>query len=156
MKKLKSLLLLFVTLLALNVSAQEQNQAEKISELNDKVNGLLERAATAESDLAKLTKIKVSGYIQAQYQNFESPALLSKSQNYFSLRRVRVKFTYEALDGVKFVLQPDFAPGALSLKDAYVVLNDRWTKAFSVTAGKFNRPNYEVEYTSSQRLRYWR
>ncbi len=151
MKKLKTLLFLFVSLLALNLSAQEQNQAEKISELNEKVNGLLERAATSESDLAKLTKIKVSGYIQAQYQNFESPALLAKSQNYFSLRRVRVKFTYEALDGVKFVVQPDFSPGNISLKDAYAIVNDHWTKTFSLWAGKFNRPNYEVEYSSSQR-----
>lgn len=151
MKKLKAILFLLVSIVALNLSAQEQSQAEKISELNEKVNGLLERAATSESDLAKLTKIKVSGYIQAQYQNFESPALLSKSQNYFSLRRVRIKFTYEAADGVKFVLQPDFAPGNLSLKDAYAVVNDHWTKAFSLWAGKFNRPNYEVEYSSSQR-----
>ena len=151
MKKLKVFLFLLVSVIALNLSAQEQSQAEKISELNDKVNGLLERAATSESDLGKLTKIKVSGYIQAQYQNFESPALLAKSQNYFSLRRVRVKFTYEATDGVKFVLQPDFAPGNLSLKDAYAVVNDHWTKTFSLWAGKFNRPNYEVEYSSSQR-----
>ncbi len=151
MKKLKNLLLVIVTLLALNVRAQEQTQAEKLSEVNDKVNGLLERIATDEADLQKLTKIKVSGYIQSQYQNFETPTLLSKSQNYFSLRRVRVKFTYEAADGVKFVLQPDFAPGNLSLKDAYVVVNDHWKKAFSIWAGKFNRPNYEVEYSSSQR-----
>ena len=88
---------------------------------------------------------------RSQYQNFESPALLAKSQNYFSLRRVRVKFTYEATDGVKFVVQPDFAPGSLSLKDAYAIVNDHWTKTFSLWAGKFNRPNYEVEYSSSQR-----
>lgn len=151
MKKLLSIFLLLFVMVAFNVNAQESNVNEKISEVNDKVNGLLERVATDEADLSKLTKIKVSGYIQAQYQNFENPALLSKSQNYFSLRRVRLKFTYEALDGVKFVLQPDFAPGNISLKDAYVVMNDRWTKAFSLTAGKFNRPNYEVEYSSSQR-----
>ncbi|MCK9638445.1 MAG: OprO/OprP family phosphate-selective porin [Prolixibacteraceae bacterium] len=119
--------------------------------MNEQLNGLLERVATNESDLSKLTKIKISGYMQAQYQKFESPALLPTSNNYFALRRVRVKFTYEATDGVKFVLQPDFAPGALALKDAYVILNDRWTKAFSITMGKFNRPNYEVEYSSSQR-----
>lgn len=151
MKKLKSILLFFVTVLALNLSAQEQSVTEKLSEVNDKVNGLLERLSTDESDLQKLTKIKVSGYIQAQYQNFESPALLSKSQNYFSLRRVRVKFTYEAIDGIKFVLQPDFAPGSISIKDAYAIVNDHWTKSFSLWAGKFNRPNYEVEYSSSQR-----
>jgi hypothetical protein len=151
MKKLNSILLLLLLLLTLNLSAQEPTQDEKIAALNEKVNGLLERAATSESDLSKLTKIKISGYIQAQYQNFENPSLLSTSQNYFSLRQVRLKVTYEAIDGVKFVLQPDFRPGNITLKDAYVILNDRWTKSFSLWAGKFNRPNYEVEYSSSQR-----
>ena len=151
MKRFNSILFLLLLMVAFNLKAQEPTLTEKISTVDDKVNGLLERVATDEADLSKLTKIKVSGYIQAQYQNFESPALLSTSQNYFSLRRVRVKFTYEAADGVKFVLQPDFAPGALSLKDAYVVLNDHWSKSFSLWAGKFNRPNYEVEYSSSQR-----
>jgi len=129
--------------------AQDPSVNEKLTETNDKVNGILERLATDEGDLSKLTKIKVSGYIQAQYQMFENPSL--QPTNYFSIRRARVKFTYEALDGVKFVLQPDFAPGSLSIKDAYVVVNDHWTKSFSLWAGKFNRPNYEVEYSSSQR-----
>jgi len=151
MKKLNLILSLLFLLVAFNVKAQEPTVNEKLTEVNDKVNGILERLATDEADLGKLTKIKVSGYIQTQFQNFESPATLSTSQNYFSIRRARVKFTYEALDGVKFVLQPDFSPGALSLKDAYVILNDRWSKAFTLTAGKFNRPNYEVEYSSSQR-----
>lgn len=151
MKKSISILFLFLLLMVVKSNAQEPTVSEKLSTVDDKVNGLLERVANDEADLSKLTKIKVSGYIQAQYQNFESPTLLSTSQNYFSLRRVRIKFTYEAADGVKFVLQPDFSPGSVSLKDAYVVLNDRWTKAFSLTAGKFNRLNYEVEYSSSQR-----
>jgi hypothetical protein len=149
MKKRSLIILIFASVLFLKTNAQEATVNEKLTEINDKVNGLTERLATAESDLSKLTKIKVSGYIQAQYQNFESPAV--QPDNYFSLRRVRVKFTYEAADGVKFVLCPDFAPGNLSLKDAYVVLNDHWSKAFSLWAGKFNRPNYEVEYSSSQR-----
>ena len=149
MKKRSLIILIFASVLFLKTNAQETTVNEKLTEINDKVNGLTERLATAESDLSKLTKIKVSGYIQAQYQNFESPAV--QPDNYFSLRRVRVKFTYEAADGVKFVLCPDFAPGNLSLKDAYVVLNDHWSKAFSLWAGKFNRPNYEVEYSSSQR-----
>jgi len=148
MRKLNLPFFLFL-LLALSVNAQESSVNEKITETNDKVNGILERLATDESDLSKLTKIKVSGYIQTQYQRFES--LATQPNNYFSIKRVRVKFTYEAIDGVKFVLQPDFAPGSLSIKDAYVVLNDRWLKAFSLTAGKFNRPNYEVEYSSTQR-----
>lgn len=149
MKRLSLIALMLIFALSYNANAQEATVNEKLTEVNDKVNGLTERLANDEADLQKLTKIKVSGYMQAQYQYFENPSI--QPNNYFSLRRARVKFTYEMTDGVKFVLTPEFVPGHLSVKDAYVVLNDRWTKAFSVWMGKFNRPNYEVEYSSSSR-----
>lgn len=149
MKKLSLITLMFISALFYNANAQDATLNEKLTEVKDKVDGLTERMATAESDLSKLTKIKVSGYVQAQYQSFENPSL--QPDNYFSLRRVRVKFTYEAADGVKFVVCPDFGAGTYTLKDAYVVLNDHWSKSFSLWMGKFNRPNYEVEYSSSQR-----
>lgn len=149
MKRFTLLALLLISAFLINVNAQEVSVKEQITEVNDKVDGIIERLAVAETDLSKLTKIKVSGYMQAQYQYFESKAV--QPNHYFSLRRARVKFTYEAADGVKFVLTPEFVPGNLSVKDAYVVLNDRWSKAFSLWAGKFNRPNYEVEYSSSSR-----
>lgn len=150
MKRVTLIAMMLISALIFKVHAQEVTTDEKITELNDQIFGLTERLTTAENDLFKLTKIKVSGYIQAQYQKTFSLAT-EPMNNYFSVRRARVKFTYEASDGIKFVVQPDFAPQALSIKDAYVVLNDRWTKSFSLTAGKFNRPNYEVEYSSSQR-----
>ncbi|MEI6576401.1 MAG: hypothetical protein WCO63_09515 [Bacteroidota bacterium] len=133
------------------VSAQQVTDTlkEKVSTLNDQATGLNERVLTNESDLAKLNKIKVSGYVQAQVFKSENPSLYPSS--YFSIRRARIKFTYEAAQGVVFVLQPDLSPGNFALKDAYVVMNDRWTKQFALTMGQFNRPNYEVEYSSSQR-----
>jgi len=149
MKRFTLIVLLLVSGLIFKANAQEATVNEKLTEVNDKISGLTERLATDEADLQKLTKIKVSGYIQAQWQNYEN--LNTQPSNFFSIRRARVKFTYEAADGIKFVLQPDFSPGALALKDAYVVMNDRWTKSFSLWMGKFNRPNYEVEYSSSQR-----
>jgi hypothetical protein len=138
---------------------------ESIDAHSMKFEGLDERLSTMDSDLAKLTKIKVSGYIQAQYDTYDTwsaagahgvfttssssanngSALVTNS---FFLRRARIKFSYEAADGVKFVLQPDFSFDKVSLKDAYVVLNDRWTKTFSLYVGQFDRPNYEVEYSS--------
>ncbi len=150
MKRFTLITLMLVSALFYTANAQEATVNEKLSEVNDKVNGLTERLATDEADLSKLTKIKVSGYIQAQYQKTYSLSS-EPMNNYFSIRRARVKFTYEATDGVKFVLQPDFSPQAITLKDAYTVLNDRWTKSFSLWMGKFNRPNYEVQYSSSQR-----
>ena len=148
MKRLSLIALILISAFIFKANAQETTVKEQITEVNDKVSGLTERLATDEADLQKLTKIKVSGYIQAQYQYFENPAV--QPNNFISIRRARLKFTYEAADGVKFLLQPDFLPGSVTLREAYVVLNDRWTKSFSLWAGKFNRPNYEVEYSSGQ------
>jgi len=122
---------------------------EQVITLRDRISGVEERIATAESDLTKLTRIKLSGYIQAQYQRFENPS--TYPYNTFSLRRVRIKFQYEPINGVVFVLQPDFSPGSIALKDAYAQVNEPWLKTFSLWAGQFNRPNYEVEYSSSSR-----
>jgi hypothetical protein len=122
---------------------------QEVVTLRDRVMGIEERITTAENDLAKLTKIKLSGYIQAQWENYENSS--AYPYNYFSLRRVRLKVQYEPITGVAFVLQPDFVPGNISLKDAYVQLNEPWLKTFSLWAGQFNRPNFEVEYSSSVR-----
>jgi len=123
--------------------------APQVVTLHDKIVGVEERLATAESSLDKLTKIKLSGYIQAQWINYEQSSVYPN--NYFMIRRARIKFTYEPVNGINFVLQPDFAPGNITIKDAYVQANDPWLKTFSLWAGKFNRPNYEVEYSSSNR-----
>jgi hypothetical protein len=120
-----------------------------VGTLRDVIGGVEERIATAEADLAKLTKIKLSGYIQAQYLHYEASSVYPS--NLFMLRRVRFKVQYEPINGVVFVMQPDFVPGNITLKDAYVQLNDRWLQTFSLFVGKFNRPNYEVEYSSSSR-----
>ncbi len=132
-----------------SVKAQSSSDtlAPHVVNLKDRISGVEERITTAEADLSKLTKIKISGYIQAQYFHFE------QSSNYpydnFMIRRARVKVTYEPADGLLFALEPDFQPGNLSIKNAYVQLNEPWLKTFSLWAGKFDRPDYEVEYSSS-------
>jgi hypothetical protein len=122
---------------------------EQVMSINDKVAGIEERLATAENDLYKITKIKLSGYVQAQYIHYEGAS--AYPDNLFQVRRARIKFQYEPLNGVVFVLQPDFQPGNVTIKDAYASVTDPWLKTFTLTAGKFNRPNYEVEYSSSNR-----
>jgi phosphate-selective porin len=141
------------------ISIYGYSQTQKTDSLKDiierhegKLNALDERVLVNESDLGKLNKIKVSGYIQSQWESYGAD--LEKSNGYnntFYIRRARVKFTYEALDGVKFVLQPDFSTGALALKDAYTVVNIPKLKNWTLWAGQMNRPDYEVEYSSSQR-----
>lgn len=131
------------------INKEQDTIKENVSNLRDIIGGVEERIATAEADLAKLTKIKISGYIQAQWLHYE--AANAYPSNLFQIRRGRVKFTYEPINGVVFVVQPDFLPGSITLKDAYVQANDRWLKTFSLWMGLFNRPNYEVEYSSSNR-----
>jgi len=125
---------------------------EILSVVDGRLNSLDERVALNESDLGKLTKIKVSGYIQAQFESYQDGLLKTNDpKNTFYIRRARVKITYEAIDGLKFVLQPDFSTGNLSLKDAYAVSSLPKLPSLSLYAGQFNRLNYEVEYSSSQR-----
>jgi phosphate-selective porin len=125
---------------------------EVLANHDGRLTALDERVLVNETDLAKLNKIKVSGYVQAQWEYYGTDLVkTNEPTNTFFIRRARIKFTYEAADGVKFVLQPDFSTGNLTLKDAYAVVNLPWLKDWSLWAGQFNRPNYEVEYSSSQR-----
>lgn len=152
MKKISLSILCFGMLAffpAHSVKAQSSSDtlAPQVSTLRDRISGIDERITTVEGDLSKLTKIKLSGYIQAQYFHYE------QSSNYpfdnFMIRRARLKVTYEPTNGVVFALEPDYQPGNFSIKNAYVQLNDPWIKTFSLWAGKFDRPDYEVEYSSS-------
>jgi|WetSurMetagenome_2_1015567.scaffolds.fasta_scaffold00452_6 phosphate-selective porin len=155
-KKMKKLLAVTMFTILSIIGFSQTQTVDSLKEVIDrhegKLNSLDERVLVNEADLGKLNKIKVSGYIQAQWESYGKD--LERSNGYdntFFIRRARVKFTYEALDGVKFVLQPDFSTGNLALKDAYAVVNLPKLKDFSLWAGQFNRPNYEVEYSSSQR-----
>ena len=141
------------------ISIHGYSQTQKVDSLIEvidrhegKINALDDRVLVNESDLGKLNKIKISGYIQAEFRNYQS-GIVKTNDPYstFLIRRARIKFTYEPLDGVKFVLQPDFSTGNLVLKDAYAVVNIPKIKDWTLWAGQFNRPNYEVEYSSGQR-----
>jgi phosphate-selective porin len=152
MKKILAFLCLVMGVM--NSYAQEPADTlhEKLTAIDGKLTALDERVAVNESDLGKLNKIKVSGYIQAQFQSYQDGLLKTNdANNTFFVRRARIKFTYEATDGLKFVLQPDFSTGSLSLKDAYAVASLHKLPSLALWAGQFNRPVYEVEYSSSQR-----
>ena len=132
---------------------------EALDEHSMKFSGLDERLATMDSDLGKLTKIKFSGYLQAQYEMYNyqdnigpGPSTTAVPiKNTFFIRRARVKLTYEPLTGAVFVIQPDYAFDKVTLRDAYVQLNDKWLQTFKLFLGQFNRTSYEVEFSSRSR-----
>lgn len=149
MKLMKALMLMAV-LAALPARAQEEPKPEQAPE---------KPLTEAKNVVDALNKLKISGYLQAQYVDDESSqdalggSTGTRNRDQFSVRRARIKFTYQATPTSKFVLQPDITSSGVVLKDGYVELTEPWTKwKHTLTAGQFNWPfGFEVMYSSSHR-----
>jgi hypothetical protein len=143
--------------------------ADEFETLKGQVESLNEGFLVTKTTVDKLAKIKVSGYIQAQWQHADSPGVASVAggnfparvqtgagtapgtDQRFQLRRGRLKTTYETATS-RYVLQIDVIPTGVTIKDAYATLMEPWLKTFSATAGVFDRPfGYEISYSSSSR-----
>jgi hypothetical protein len=111
-------------------------------------------------------RLKISGYIQAQFQiadssgqqSFNGGNFAAGVDKRFAIRRGRIKFQYDAplneklISTSQYVLQFDVTERGLNIKDAYAKFTDQWTGWFSVTAGMQNRPfGYEIVYSSGMR-----
>jgi hypothetical protein len=154
---------LFALALALAVAGWSQEdsavKAGDFESLKGQVESLNESYLTTKATVDKLAKIKVSGYIQAQWQHADSagaPGVAggtfpANADQRFLLRRGRVKTTYEGSTS-RYVLQIDVTPTGVGIKDAYATLMEPWLKTFSATAGVFDRPfGHEISYSSSTR-----
>ncbi|MCC7437571.1 MAG: hypothetical protein IT211_03650 [Armatimonadetes bacterium] len=138
---------------------QEGDGTEPTSpeEVQGDVETIKERMDLAEGTLEKLTQLKISGYIQAEWQHFDqttSPqgrALFSDPRrNAFLIRRGRIKFQHRS-SWLTAVLYPDISERGVVLKEAYVDFGLLPDNELNITVGSFNRPNYEVEISSSNR-----
>jgi phosphate-selective porin len=142
------------------VTSESDNSSEKISDLEGKVNGLEESYLETKATVSKLAKLKLSGYIQAQWQYAETLGVQTsmagskfdkETDNRFFIRRGRIKFNYD--NGLnQYVLQFDASSSGFEIKDAYLTLTEPWLKYFTATMGIFDRPfGYEISYSSSMR-----
>ncbi len=105
-----------------------------------------------------LAKLKISGYIQAQYVDDESSrdeltGSGTKNRDQFSIRRGRLKFVYTASDLARATIQIEANSSGVDLKDAFVELTEPWTSwKHTLTAGQFKWPfGFEIPYSSSSR-----
>jgi hypothetical protein len=155
MKSIKSTLL-FLALLTAPIGVARLSAQVVESEKTDTVYPILEKA---QSDIALLNRLKITGYIQAQFQKADTAGIESFAggnfpaniDNRFAVRRGRVKFAYD-YSFSQFVLQVDVTEKGVGIKDAYVSFTDPWLNCFAVTAGVFDRPfGYEISYSSSSR-----
>lgn len=144
----KSLLILLSVFYSFNLRAQENTGDTTYQAI-----------ATMQSLLNNLNKIKISGYIQGQFQLADSIGIKSyaggdfpsASDKRFAVRRGRVKVAYEN-NLTQFVIQIDVTEKAVAIKDAYAKLTEPWLNTFGLTIGVMNRPfGYEIGYSSSMR-----
>ncbi len=153
---------IIIALLLINISMPalaENSQSEEIEKLKGKVDGMSETQLEMLSTLNALNKIKLSGYIQAQFQvadsdgakTFSGGNFPSRVHQRFIIRRGRLKVNYVA--GLsQYVLQFDVTNSGVSIKDAYMSITEPWTKSGSLWMGAFDRPfGFEISYSSSMR-----
>ncbi len=159
MKKILTLLItLTIGATGMKSFAQELNESP--------LDTLTRRVSTIQSTLDVINRIKISGYIQTQFQWADSMGQASVAGGNFSsgvdkrfmLRRGRVKVQYDAPNNDKgistsqYVFQIDGSEKGLTIKDLYAKFTDPWSGWFSLTAGMQNRPfGYEIAYSSSLR-----
>lgn len=157
---------------SIKVNGQEQlNIDSNFTVLNNRV-------TQAENDLIFWKRLKINGWIQAQYQHTDSIGAATVaggnfpaySDNRFILRRGRIKFTYEQ-GFAQYVLQIDVIdptltaplnaatpnatgsiPFAVNVRDFYVKINAPFWKPLSLTVGMQNRPfGFEIAQSSQYR-----
>lgn len=134
----------------------------KLDELNATVTEPEGAVQTAISDVNKLKKIKVSGYVQARYESYQSPKGLADKadnkapDNRFYVRRGRFKVTGQPTDNTVAAVQLDIAGydnTKVSTKDLYLEFHP-WgvgvPAPFYVRMGQQNWPfGYCIERSDS-------
>jgi hypothetical protein len=123
-----------------------------LDSLNKQVKGI-------QNDVDVLKKLKVTGWIQTQFQyvqtrgaaNFEGGNFSANSDKRFMIRRGRVKFTYNGKN-TQYVMQLNGTERGLNPTEIFAVATDPWIHAFSVSCGVMNRPfGFEIDQSSAVR-----
>ncbi|HAL56174.1 MAG TPA: hypothetical protein DCP63_06805 [Bacteroidetes bacterium] len=161
---MKEIILVFFILLHAKSLAQEKDSIAaalraQFSNMKGQVEGLDEAMAEVKSTVDMLRRIKLSGYIQSQFQAAEGDGIgtfaggnfPSGVHSRFQVRRGRLKMTYDN-NLTTFVLQLDVTQNGVGIKDAYASVKEPWLRMVNLTAGVFDRPfGFEVSYSSSTR-----
>lgn len=155
---MKKILVFASCLIIGNTLLAQQNTIQKEPPPSD--SELAQKITEFEEELKGLKNLKISRYIQTQFQYGEKDASLKvgssnedKTRRFsrIGIRRGRIKMAYTQGIG-SGVFQLDITEKGLSVKDAYLKLTEPWLNSISTTMGVFDRPfGYEISYSSSQR-----
>ena len=144
---------------------------EQLTSLKGKIDGIEEDYLATKGTVEKLDKIKISGYVQAQFREALSPyntkdstgkykynvgdfagGTLPQFENgQFQVRRGRVKIAYD--NGVEqATVQLDCTPSGVGIKEAWAGLKEPWLKTVGIRAGVIDRPiGFEPVLSSGSR-----
>lgn len=112
-----------------------------------------------QADNALAKKLKITGYVQTQFQKADTAGIASFAggdfasgiDNRIAVRRGRIKFLYDN-ENAQAVVQFDITEKGLAIKDAFFTVLEPWMNTVSLTGGVFDRPfGYEISYSSSTR-----
>ncbi|MBN1980455.1 MAG: hypothetical protein JW795_02915, partial [Chitinivibrionales bacterium] len=153
-----------------DVQSAKMNE-EKAVMLTGKIDGLQESYLETKSTVDKLSKIKMSGYVQAQvrytdtmllntnasgataYQigSFQGGAFPANTKTVVQVRRARLKVSYQT-PLTEATVQLDMLPAGVSIKDAYCRFVEPFIKSVAFKAGVMARPfGFEGMYSSGSR-----
>ncbi len=161
---MRRILFIVSLLIAIYLHARSQDTTQtvtkgEVAEVKGAIDGINETLQGILPTIDALKKIKISGYIQAQYQVAESASFGTYAggnfpqnvKSRFQVRRGRFKINYDN-DLTQYVLQLDVTQNGVGIKDAYASIKEPWLRMASLTAGVFDRPfGFEISYSSSNR-----
>lgn len=124
---------------------------------NTKLDSLAKEVAQIKKQTSVLSHLKISGYLQAQYQyvdtlgakTFNNGNFPNESDNRISIRRARFKIGYD-IKWASAAIQIDATEKGLSVRNAYIDLTAPFAPSLSLRGGLFERPfGYAIEYSSA-------
>ena len=147
--------LLFVSFLFSSPLLAQENVETPLDTLTRSVSSLLD-------DYNKSKRLKITGYLQPQFQYIDSAGapsfaggdFVNGNSKYFSrfmMRRGRFKFTYD-YQNVRYMCNIDATEKGLNMRETYVRVADPWLNVFSITAGLLqDQFGFEVTQSSGDR-----
>jgi len=147
-------LYLLTSFLFLTVYLRGQNTPSTVS-----TDSLQKSIEALRKDLDFLKKLKISGWVQVQYQHIDSAGAANleggdfpaNSDSRFMIRRGRVRFAWEGKQ-TQYVVQINMTERFINMSDIYVRYTEPFTKWVSLQAGLMNRPfGYDIALSSALR-----
>ncbi|MES2760880.1 MAG: porin [Bacteroidota bacterium] len=135
----------YLTLAFFCISLLQYKHSLAQAESSTNIDSLSKSIKAIKDEITFLKRLKISGYVQPQFQMIDSAGAPSfaggdfvngtgKYSSRFTVRRGRIKFTYTH-NNIEIVLNPDISERGVFMRETYGKITDPWLKMFSLTAG---------------------